>query len=102
MSISGTEFGGGALGSGIKVDSTSSLPRVCPPPEKKPRGSGDCALDGGPALLMYQVSCITTNKRKTDSAARRKRSLTVLPPGTLGLSGFWIEMPLRECQTRRI
>lgn len=39
---------------------------------------------------------------RTHSAARRKRSLIMLPPGTLGLSGFWIEMPLCEYQTKGI
>ena len=44
----------GAEGSGMKELSTSSLPRVCPPPENAPDGR-DCATGAGPALKELYI-----------------------------------------------
>jgi len=65
-----------ALGSGTNVLSTSSLPKVCPPPLNAPpvlgRGSG-----GGPP-----------------AAARRRRSSTMFRPAGRFELGSWIDRPL--------
>ena len=69
VASSGSAEGGGAFGSGMKVDSTSSLPRVCPLPEKKPRpddaGPDGSAPGGGPALQ-------TTSKLKMINEGHQK------------------------------
>lgn len=74
----------------MKVLSTSSLPRVCPPPEKAPRGAEP--LWTGPALGSISEDQI--EEIETYSAARRSRSLTTFPPGTPGLPGFSTDNPL--------
>jgi hypothetical protein len=76
--------------------STSSLPRVCPPPKKCWRPGAEGSGPGGWPALTSQVSFFSTQENlDTYSAARRRRSRTICPPGMpLCRSGFSTEIPL--------
>jgi len=92
----------------MKELSTSSLPKVCPPPLKKSGLADACPgaeAGAGPALqIKPSMNKLQDPNNSTYSAALRNKSLTIFPPGIdpPGLSGFCTEIPLRYISAPRV